>query len=89
MAAIKAPKNCPMQLEYCPMTTDKPKEANGNWKYIAPWIIAGLSVGLSMFASVKDTPTRAEVESKDRDVEYRINSRLDRIEAKLDKALQK
>jgi hypothetical protein len=53
-------------------------------------IIIGLavSVGLSVFASAKDTPTRTEMESKDAAIEVRVDRqytdmirRLERIEA--------
>ena len=53
-------------------------------------IIIGLavSVGLSVFASAKDTPTRTEMEAKDTAIEARVDRqyadltrRLERIEA--------
>ena len=45
--------------------------ANGNGNGLKSWlVVAGLilSLGLSVFASSKDTPTRAEMEQKRKDL---------------------
>ncbi len=50
-------------------------------------ILLGMIISATLFIS--DRPTRSEVESKDQAMEQRMEKRLERIEAKLDKLLER
>ena len=60
---------------------------NGEGSKLREWlIIAGLlvSLGFSVFASARDTPTRSEMENKDSQLELRIGARVDKVDRRLE-----